>query len=139
MIIGVQDTGVGISTTNQEKIFHPFTQLEATVSRKFGGVGMGLAIVKQLLEKMDGSIQLQSEENKGTTVRVEFLMESSVSKPQNHAPIDEDKIIHLKQLMEHDFLLLVETSINELNINYTKLQQHVEKLHKKTCLPLVHY
>ncbi len=62
----IEDTGIGISQDAQTRLFAPFTQAETSTSRKYGGTGLGLAISNRLIEAMGGSIQVQSEEGKGT-------------------------------------------------------------------------
>lgn len=62
----VTDTGIGISKENQDKLFKSFSQVDASISRKYGGTGLGLNISKQLVEMMGGSIDVQSEVNQGT-------------------------------------------------------------------------
>jgi len=68
LVLTVSDTGIGISKDMQQKVFDDFTQAEAGITRKFGGTGLGLSIVKKLVELHQGSIQLESQEGKGTTV-----------------------------------------------------------------------
>jgi hypothetical protein len=62
----VIDTGIGIDKANQDKLFQSFSQVEASISRKYGGTGLGLNISKQLVELMDGNIRVESEKGKGT-------------------------------------------------------------------------
>lgn len=65
----VRDTGIGISKKDQKKIFHPFVQSDAQITRKFGGTGLGLTICRRLIEEMsqgEESLQLQSEEGEGS-------------------------------------------------------------------------
>ncbi len=62
----VTDTGVGIAKENLDKLFKSFSQVDASISRKYGGTGLGLNISKQLVELMGGSINVQSELNQGT-------------------------------------------------------------------------
>ncbi len=70
--ISVRDTGRGIPATDFERIFDSFEQLESTLTRTTGGVGLGLAISKQLVELHGGSISIQSEVGKGTVMT--FMM-----------------------------------------------------------------
>lgn len=63
----VVDTGIGISDAAQARIFDCFTQADTTVTRRFGGSGLGTTIAKQLVEALDGQIGLHSREGEGTT------------------------------------------------------------------------
>lgn len=62
----VEDTGMGIEKDKQEIIFQRFRQVDGSHTRKFGGTGLGLALVKELLEKMGSRIQLESTYGKGS-------------------------------------------------------------------------
>jgi signal transduction histidine kinase len=62
----VEDTGIGIPKGKQEKLFEAFGQADTSISRKYGGTGLGLPISKRLVEMMDGQIQVESAENKGS-------------------------------------------------------------------------
>ncbi|WP_407282991.1 ATP-binding protein [Methanolobus sp. WCC1] len=64
---GVSDTGIGIEKKNMERIFEPFVQLDGSVSRKHGGVGLGLMLVREYVKMHNGDIQVESEYGKGTT------------------------------------------------------------------------
>ena len=67
----IEDTGIGIAPHRQGRLFEAFVQVDGSVTREFGGNGLGLAIAKRLVEIMGGSIRLHSEgEGMGTTVTV---------------------------------------------------------------------
>ena len=63
----VQDTGIGITPEQMEKIFTPFTQADSSTTRQYGGTGLGLSISRQLVELMGGELQVQSVPEKGSS------------------------------------------------------------------------
>lgn len=63
----VMDTGIGIKKEDFDKLFQSFSQVDASITRKYGGTGLGLNITRQFVEMMGGSISVESEVNKGTT------------------------------------------------------------------------
>ncbi|MCP4214018.1 MAG: response regulator [bacterium] len=66
LTIRVEDTGIGISKDEQERIFDAFSQQKGQLAKKYGGTGLGLAISKRLVEMMGGKISLQSTQGKGS-------------------------------------------------------------------------
>jgi len=74
VVFEVADTGIGIPADAQAQLFQPFSQLDATITRRYGGTGLGLAIVNQLVELLGAELELESEEGVGTTVRVQVRL-----------------------------------------------------------------
>lgn len=62
----VWDTGIGISPEDQARLFHPFTQVDASLGREYTGTGLGLVLVKSMIELHKGRIEVQSEPGKGS-------------------------------------------------------------------------
>lgn len=62
----VMDTGIGIDKKDEDKLFQSFSQVDASISRQYGGTGLGLNICKQLVELMGGTIAVESEKGKGS-------------------------------------------------------------------------
>ncbi len=95
LLIEVKDTGIGISTENQTRIFDRFTQADSSTVRSFGGTGLGLAITKRILELRNATLQLKSEPGKGSTFFFyhTFRRTSILLKPKaaEHLKVSEGK------------------------------------------------
>lgn len=74
--IEVRDTGIGIPPALQAAIFDEFEQAGPRIARKYGGTGLGMAMVKRLVELMDGEIELDSREGRGTTITIVLPLEA---------------------------------------------------------------
>jgi len=72
LILEVEDTGIGISNDEQQRIFEEFTQQSGQSTKKYGGSGLGLTITKRLVEMMRGRISVRSQVGQGTTFRFTF-------------------------------------------------------------------
>lgn len=70
MLLEVQDTGVGIPGGQLETIFQPFRQVDASITREFGGTGLGLTITRSLVEMLGGEISVESIQGEGSVFRV---------------------------------------------------------------------
>ena len=104
MAFEIHDSGIGIAKDKIDKIFEPFTQADSSVTRRFGGTGLGLSMCKSLVKALGGSISASSVEGKGSTF--EFTIDPG--------PIESDGLIDGSQLAEaihHAPLSSVNTSI----------------------------
>ena len=84
LVITVRDTGMGISAKNLPYVFDRFWQADDSSKRKYQGVGIGLALVKELTEVQGGKVSVESEEGKGTTftVSLPFLQAEAGAAPK---------------------------------------------------------
>lgn len=79
LVIEVADTGIGIEPDRYDKLFIPFEQIEAAPNRSYSGTGLGLVIVKRLVEKMEGDIQVESTPGEGSRFTVTLPLQPSPS------------------------------------------------------------
>ena len=86
--LSVTDTGIGIAPENMDKLFKPFVQLDSSLSRRYAGTGLGLALVRRIVELQGGSITLDSEVGKGSCF--------TVTLPCNHPNITGERVRHPK-------------------------------------------
>lgn len=92
IFVEVIDTGIGISKKNQEEIFTSFKQLDGTTTRKYSGVGLGLAISKELVILQGGEIKIKSEEEKGSCFlfNIKKSDKTKIAKNENKEEKTED-------------------------------------------------
>ena len=86
LIISVTDTGIGISPEIQGRLFHRFVQADQSISRRFGGAGLGLAISKELIGLLGGDISVASQLGKGTTFAVKIPVQRATALAPSSAP-----------------------------------------------------
>ncbi len=77
--LAVRDTGIGIAPERHGAIFDSFTQADGSMTRRYGGTGLGLTICRQLIELMGGHIGLESEPGKGSTFWIELMLEKQAA------------------------------------------------------------
>ncbi|MCZ6701510.1 MAG: ATP-binding protein, partial [Ignavibacteria bacterium] len=95
----VKDTGIGIPKDKMSRLFQPFSQVDSSTSRHYGGTGLGLIISQRLTTLMNGKMSVQSEEGKGTTFFFDIIVESLTDESKfyqyNALPVFENKNILL--------------------------------------------
>jgi signal transduction histidine kinase len=72
LTVSVDDTGIGIAPENIPRALAPFSQVDSSLSRRHAGTGLGLPLVKSLIELHGGTLELESEEGKGTLATIVF-------------------------------------------------------------------
>ena len=72
----VSDTGIGIGEEDMDKLFQSFSQVDASISRKYGGTGLGLSICRQLVELMGGGIEAESRKGRGSNFSFSIWVET---------------------------------------------------------------
>ena len=79
--VSVRDTGIGIPLERQDRLFRPFSQIDASTTREYGGTGLGLVICKEIVERMGGTIVVESELGRGSTFRFTIVVEVARVEP----------------------------------------------------------
>jgi PAS domain S-box-containing protein len=110
----VVDTGIGIPEDTLEDLFKPFTQAEASTTRRFGGTGLGLAISKELTELIGGQLSATSSVGKGSTFCVEFLLEPGKSRTNENSTIGLHGVRILAAMMNGKIKSVVSSYLSAL-------------------------
>jgi PAS domain S-box-containing protein len=99
LALTISDTGIGMSTAQQQQLFAPFSQADTSITRQFGGTGLGLSICKKLIELMSGSITVSSAPDSGSVFQIRLplaLAEADAGAPTLHGEhllvIDADTV-----------------------------------------------
>ncbi len=125
LYVSVEDTGMGIPQHRLGEIFEKFTQADATVTRKYGGTGLGLTISKQLVNLMGGDIGVESAEGKGSTFW--FYIPCKVAQPSDEIVTSE----HLKNITVSNTKMPIADARVLLVDDYYVNQVFAEKLLRK--------
>ncbi|MFW6323790.1 MAG: ATP-binding protein, partial [Desulfovibrionales bacterium] len=109
LAFSVSDTGIGFPPDRISDIFESFTQLDATITKRFGGTGLGLAVSKNLAELMGGTIEVESEEGKGSV----FTLIIPVEVPQEMKRVELPPAFDLTELRPLRILLAEDNPVNQ--------------------------
>lgn len=114
--ISVTDNGIGISNSDIERLFRPFTQLDSKLSRQYAGTGLGLSLVLRLAELHGGSIEVKSELGKGSCFTVSLPWSESKSHFPQVAPAYKNPDISTDRIAAKGPLILL-VDDNEINLS----------------------
>lgn len=138
VIIEVADTGIGISPEKLDLIFEKFTQADSSMTRKYGGSGLGLSICKALAERMDGSVTATSTLGLGSTFTVRLPLVHGGHEPasgQNGAKAVKPRREMGGVLIVDDYepnVLVVSTLLEQMGVGYDVAHNGTEALRKAT-------
>ncbi|MFC1852191.1 response regulator [candidate division CSSED10-310 bacterium] len=107
LLFQVRDTGIGLTPEEQSKLFQAFTQADGSTTRRYGGTGLGLSICKQLVELMQGSIQVESEPGRGS--EFSFTAEFETYERELPDPTTVEDLTDIRILVVDDNQMVRET------------------------------
>lgn len=122
--ISVKDTGIGMDTATQDRVFEVFTQADTSTTREYGGTGLGLSISKHYIELMNGTISVASQPNIGTdlsvTVPFSVVQPQTVKIDPNRQAITICSNESVAKMINSHLSLLGWRAQTEKNLNATK-------------------
>ncbi|QJB57750.1 response regulator [Pseudodesulfovibrio sp. zrk46] len=127
ILFTISDTGIGIPAEKINYVFESFTQVDGTYTRRYQGTGLGLGIVRSLVEYMNGSITVDSDTGKGTTIYVSLQLGLPTREQMSEKPeID----VFEPQLRPLDILVVEDDRVNQIAIS-----RMLQKMgHAATCV-----
>ncbi|MBL7935927.1 MAG: response regulator, partial [Bacteroidia bacterium] len=132
--ISVIDTGVGMDESYLKNIFNKFSQEDTSTSRKYGGSGLGMTITKELIQLMNGSIEIKSKKNDGTKVFMKFLIptgdSSKLLKDDIISIANTGKSLDVLLVEDNEFNRLVASNtLSHFNCNITEAENGLDAIH----------
>ena len=120
----ISDTGIGMSKEYLPKIFDTFSQEDSKATNKYGSSGLGMAITKNIVEMMNGEINVESEKGKGTTFTVTITLQNAEEKQQN----EDDIELHANEM----HVLVIDD--DAVAVEHAKLVLEKAGITAETCL-----
>jgi PAS domain S-box-containing protein len=108
--IAITDTGIGIDKRFLDTIFSKFSQEDKAITRKFGGTGLGMAITYEFIQLMNGKIDIESEKNKGTTIKICLCFDKGSKKNANTNHVNDE----LARIDNISILLVEDNNLNRM-------------------------
>ncbi|MCW8109768.1 ATP-binding protein [Alteromonas ponticola] len=134
----VTDTGIGMSEKSLSTVFEKFTQADSSISRRFGGSGLGLSIVKELVDLMHGSVSVESEEGNGTRfiISIPFktpkprtnVKRSDSAQDLSLAGVADKKVLIIEDNESNIFIL--ESYLEQMGVNFEVVRDGESGLEK---------
>ena len=114
--LSVSDTGIGIDSKNLSSLFQDFHQVNSSITREYGGTGLGLWITKKLVHLLDGDINVKSELGEGTCFECKFIMKVAKNEdiPTMATPSKNKKVLELNNIERLSLLIIEDNHINQL-------------------------
>lgn len=151
VLFHVTDTGVGVNKENHETIFERFWQAETSISRQYGGTGLGLPISKAYVELLGGKIWIESEPGKGSTFYFTIPYNQEAKQPQNDSPIkrqtasttiiiaedEEYNFRFIKELLNHFNFDIIHTRNGLETVNACKSNPNIKLVLMDIKMPLM--
>ncbi|MFV8818328.1 two-component regulator propeller domain-containing protein [Haliea sp. E17] len=127
LLVRVSDSGIGMDSETQGKIFDVFSQADSSITREYGGTGLGLSISKQYVELMNGTITVESEPGKGSTFTIKIPIDVFKHRKINSKNLKHEVCIITKN---EKVKLLLESHLSLLGYSHVSRSQ-LEKLSEK--------
>lgn len=124
----VIDSGIGISDSEKDKLFKSFSQVDASITRKYGGTGLGLSIVKQLVNMMGGEVNVESEKGKGSTFSFSIRMKKTEQEEEKESIASKALSFNLGSVDEEEEDGIIEVYHLGSEENLREIKSNMEKL-----------
>ncbi len=116
----VKDTGIGIKTKNQTKIFEAFSQEDVSTTKRFGGTGLGLTISNQLLALMNSKLELQSKVGIGSEFAFSLEVKYTNEDKKNEAKVNKSSQINVTEIVSYETKTIIIVEDNKINMLLAK-------------------